>query len=169
MENQRTLSYQQASDELRANLINIYNKKIFPRMGKIFADQLFLAGIEAGGFLSALCDIDEIHAKRDIAQNALVRLKRADYILKTMVAAGYYTIAEAEELQVFFNKIIPAVRTLISEVYSCIRSENVAIYGRTEIEEETVADDDESAKALAEETAVAETADHDPEGFYKPV
>lgn len=169
MENQRTLSYQQAADELRDNLINIYNKKIFPRMGKIFADQLFLAGIEAGGFLSALGDIDEIHVKRDIAQSALIRLKRADYILKTMLVSGYYTAAEAEQLQVFFNKIIPAVRALIVEVYNRIAIENEKLYGRKEIYEETAADDDEHSYYPEELPSSTDDGDADPEGFYKLV
>lgn len=166
MENQRTISYQQAADELRGNLINIYNKKIFPRMGKIFADQLFLSCIEAGGFLSALSDIDEVHVKRDIAQSALIRLKRADYILKTMRLSGYYTAAEVEPLQIFFNKIIPAVRALIIEVYKSIARENEKLYGHAEIHEEKAADDDENGCASA--LSVSDAVD-DPDGFYKLV
>ncbi|MGN1061071.1 MAG: hypothetical protein ACI4QN_04995, partial [Candidatus Coproplasma sp.] len=127
MENQRTLSYQQAADELRNCLIRLYGKKIFPRMGKIFADQLFLAGTEAGGYLSVLADLDEIHVKRDTAQCALIRLKRADYILKTMKEAGYYSQQDAEELMVFFSKIIPAVKGLLVEVYGKIDRDNAEL------------------------------------------
>lgn len=167
MENQRTISYQQAADELRANLINIYNKKIFPRIGKIFADQLFLAGIEAGGYLSALSDIDEIHVKRDIAQSALIRLKRADYILKTMIASGYYTAEESEGLQVFFNKIIPAVRALIVEVYSRIKKENLSLYGHAAVQEDAAIEDDD--RTYDDYSALTDGADPDPDGFYKLV
>ncbi len=170
MENQRIVSYQQAADELRDNLIKIYNTKIFPRVGKNFADQLFTSGIEAGGFLSALSDIDEIHVKRDIAQSALVRLKRADYILNTMKAAGYYTPKEAEDLQVFFNKIIPAVRALLVEVYSHIQSENAAIYGRASVPVAPVATESYEHVIVSEDLpARTDGTDVDPDGFYQHV
>ncbi len=170
MENQRIISYQQAADELRETLIELYGKKIFPRIGKIFADQLFLAGTEAGGYLSALADLDEIHVKRDIAQCALVRLKRAQYILETMQVAGYYTAQEAENLVVFFNKIIPAVKALLVEVYDKIGRDNAELLSQTSRLEETVTGEGES-NLLNEETAPAEAVsgeeeNHDPEGFY---
>lgn len=162
MENQRTLSYQQASEELRNCLLRLYGKKIFPRMGKIFADQLFLAGTEAGGYLSVLADLNEIHVKRDTAQCALIRLKRADYILKTMKEAGYYSQQDAEELEVFFNKIIPAVKGLLEAVYGKIDRDNAALLNQVAKTEEGPAD--EATKLLPE---AVEEIDHDPDGFYK--
>lgn len=181
IENQRIVSYQQASEELRDNLIKLYNKKIFPRMGKIFADQLFTSGIEAGGFLSALSDIDEIHVKRDIAQSALVRLKRSEYILKTMIASRFYTAKEAEDLQVFFNKIIPAVRALLVEVYEFIQRENAEIYGRNPQNYSSDSYKDEATYEHAivsvpetipehiERIVSGDNEDHDPDGFYQHV
>lgn len=161
MENQRIISYQQAADELRTHIVSLYGKKIFPRLGKIFADQLFLTGTEAGGFLSVLADLDEIHVKRDTAQSALIRLKRADYILKTMVEAGYYTQAEAEDITVFFKKIIPAVKGLLVEVYGKIDRDNAAMLSQAYSEERP---------AVEDAISVAEVSDGgaspDPDGFY---
>ncbi|MGN0806312.1 MAG: hypothetical protein ACI4MC_04665 [Candidatus Coproplasma sp.] len=162
MKNQRTISYQQAAEELRTCLVALYGKKIFPRMGKIFADQLFLTGTEAGGFLSVLADLDEIHVKRDTAQGALIRLKRADYILKTMVQAGFYTSAEADELKVFFNKIIPAVKGLLVEVYGKIDRDNAALLAQATMEETAY----EDSYAVEE---VAEPENVDPDGFYDEI
>ena len=164
MLNQRTLSYQQASDELRTHIVNLYGKKIFPRMGKIFADQLFLTGTEAGGYLSVLADLDEIHVKRDTAQCALIRLKRADYILKTMVDAGFYTEQEAEDLKVFFKKIIPAVKGLLVEVYGKIDRDNAALLAQAVAEESPAIDD----TSIVADTG-SEDNGPDPDGFYDAV
>ena len=167
MENQRTLSYQQAADELRSCLIGLYGKKIFPRMGKIFADQLFMAGTEAGGYLSVLADLDEIHVKRDTAQCALIRLKRADYILKTMIEAGYYTQQDAEELLVFFNKIIPAVKGLLVKVYDKIERDNAELLAQAALSEEMPAV--EETAPIAAETVMEDIPDPDPDGFYQEI
>lgn len=153
MLNQRTLSYQEAADELRTHIVNLYGKKIFPRMGKIFADQLFLTGTEAGGYLCVLADLDEIHVKRDTAQCALIRLKRADYILKTMVEAGFYNEQEVEDLKVFFKKIIPAVKGLLVEVYGKIDRDNAALLAQVACEE---------IPAVEEVSATEETSDNEP-------
>lgn len=165
MQNSRTLSYQQAADELRTHIVSLYGKKIFPRTGKIFADQLFLTGTEAGGYLSVLADLDEIHVKRDTAQCALIRLKRADYILKTMVAASFYTEQEAEDLTVFFKKIIPAVKGLLVEVYGKIDRDNAALLEQAVAEESPAVDD---VSSVVEET-VSEEVNPDPDGFYDKI
>ena len=159
MQNSRTLSYQQAADELRTHIVSLYGKKIFPRMGKIFADQLFLTVTEAGGFLSALADLDEIHVKRDTAQCALIRLKRADYILKTMVAASFYTSKEADGLIVFFKKIIPAVRGLLVEVYGKIDRDNAELLAQACSVEVM----DEAASTASSDSTT------DPDGFYDKI
>ena len=162
MQNSRTLSYQQAADELRTHIVSLYNKKIFPRMGKIFADQLFLTATEAGGYLSVLADLDEIHVKRDTAQCALIRLKRADYILKTMVEASFYTAQEAEDLIVFFKKIIPAVRGLLVEVYGKIDRDNAELLAEACVEESQAIDDVSSQ-------TISEDINPDPDGFYDKI
>lgn len=171
MENQRTISYQQASDELRVYLIRLYTKKTFPRMGKIFADQLFTTGTEAGGFLSVLADLDEIHVKRDTAQSALISLKRADYILKTMKEAGYYSAADVEELLIFFNKIIPAVKGLLVEVYDKIDRTNARMLEKAATFKEEKKEEEKREERLAEKVKdEGETsADVDPDGFYSEV
>ncbi|MGN1373626.1 MAG: hypothetical protein ACI4VK_06255 [Candidatus Coproplasma sp.] len=167
MQNQRTLSYQQVADELRTYIVSLYGKKIFPRTGKIFADQLFLTGTEAGGYLSVLAELDEIHVKRDTAQCALIRLKRADYILQTMVEAGFYTKQEAEDLTLCFNKIIPAVKALLVEVYGKIDRDNAALLANTAaapaVEERPAVDDGASSASAGDDV------DTDPDGFYQAI
>lgn len=133
-------------------------------MGKIFADQLFLTGTEAGGYLSVLADLDEIHVKRDTAQCALIRLKRADYILKTMVDSGFYTAKEAEDLTVFFKKIIPAVKGLLVEVYGKIDRDNAALLNQAYTEESF---DAAQVVSVAEEPAESEV--YDPDGFNEAI
>lgn len=171
MENQRTISYQQASDELRAYLIRLYTKKSFPRMGKVFADQLFVTGTEAGGFLSVLADLDEIHVKRDTAQSALISLKRADYILKTMKDAGYYSAADVEELVIFFNKIIPAVKGLLVEVYGKIDRTNARMLEKAVTFKEEKKEEEKQEEVLAESAKTEEesSVDVDPDGFYSEI
>lgn len=176
MENQRAISYQEAAEELRTCLIGLYKLKSFPRMGKIFADQLFATGTEAGGFLSVLADLDEIHVKRDTAQSALISLKRTDYILKTMLAAGYYTDVEVEDFSVFLGKIIPAVKGLLVEVYGKIDRTNAQMLEKvahrkkeTPAEEEPERPVEENAEEQAETPAVEIDLDPDPDGFYQEV
>ncbi|MGN0807308.1 MAG: hypothetical protein ACI4MN_02545 [Candidatus Coproplasma sp.] len=165
MQNQRTLSYQQAAEELRKHIISLYGKKIFPRIGRIFADQLFLAGTEAGGYLSVLADLDEIHVKRDTAQCALIRLKRVDYILKTMVQATFYTAQEADDLLVFLNKIIPAVKGLLVEVYGKIDRDNAALLNQAYSEESHAVDENSTLS----EIAAGDDINTDPDGFYEKI
>lgn len=175
MENQRTISYQEAAEELRTCLIGLYKRKSFPRMGKVFADKLFVTGTEAGGFLSVLADLDEIHVKRNTAQSALISLKRTDYILKTMLAAGYYTEIEVEDMSVLLNKMIPAVKGLLVEVYGKIDRTNAQMLEMVaQRKKETVAEEPEQQKEEKSEEQAATpepdvNVDLDPDGFYQEI
>ncbi len=117
-ENVRETSYEQAAEELGKKLIALYNQKIFPRLGKIFADMLFQSGTEAGAYITSLGDIDELPVKRDMAQNAMIKLKRAAYVLNIMKSAGYYTPVQVVELEEYIQSLLVAVKNVLAIAYS---------------------------------------------------
>jgi len=119
----REMSYDEAGEKFRGLLIALYQKKLFPRQGKIFADELFKTGAEAGAYVNTLGEAKEAHYKRDVAQCALTKLKHTEYLLMLMQEAGYYTQAEEVTFLDYTQKLIAAVKDVLSNVYTYINAE----------------------------------------------
>lgn len=119
----REMSYAEAGEKFRGLLISLYEKKIFPRQGKVFADELFQAGASAGAYVYNLGDAKEAHYKRDVAQLALTELNRVAYLLKIMQEGGFYTEIEVVPLLEYTQKLIAAVKDVLSNVYAYINTE----------------------------------------------
>lgn len=118
-------SYKEVSTELGKKLIKLYNAKIFPRQGKIFADMLFQSGIVAGSYLAALADIEERSVKINLATNALVNLNQTEYLVGVMLEAGYYAPVHVVELQEYLDGLTQAMRELLVAAYR--RTDNMPV------------------------------------------
>ena len=118
-------SYKEVSTELGKKLIKLYNAKIFPRQGKIFADMLFQSGIVAGSYLAALADIEERSVKINLATNALVNLNQTEYLVNVMLEAGYYAPVQVVEIQDYLDGLTQAMRELLIAAYAQKRTENI--------------------------------------------
>ncbi len=126
MENDFTLtSYKEVSTELSKKLIKLYNAKIFPRQGKIFADMLFQSGIEAGSYLAALADIEERMVKINLATNAMIHLNQTEYLVNVMREAGYYAPYQVAEFEEFLDVLTRAMKDLLINAYEQMRTKNV--------------------------------------------
>lgn len=121
--NQRVASYKEVSEALGKKLIKLYGEKVFPRQGKVFADMLFQAGIEAGAYLASLADIEERNVKIKLATNAMIKLNQADYLIDVMREAKYYTAVQVVELDEFLQRLTTAMRELLNSAYAQLRAE----------------------------------------------
>ena len=117
-------SYKEVSTELGKKLIKLYNAKLFPRQGKIFADMLFQSGIVAGSYLAALADIEERSVKINLATNALVNLNQTEYLVNVMLEAGYYAPVHVVEIQEYLDGLTQAMRELLVAAYAQRRTDN---------------------------------------------
>lgn len=124
-EAQRVTSYKDIGAELGKKLIKLYNEKIFPRQGKVFADMLFQSGIEAGSYIAALADVEEREVKINLATNAMVQLNRTQYLVQVMCAAGYYTSANVVGIEEYLGALIRAMRDLLNILYAKPNVESV--------------------------------------------
>ena len=122
---QRVTSYKEVSAELGKKLIKLYNEKIFPRQGKVFADMLFQAGIEAGSYLAALADIEERSVKINLATNAMIQLNRTEYLVQVMREAGYYAPVNVVEIEEYLDGLTRAMKDLLIAAYAQMRAETV--------------------------------------------
>ncbi|MDE7300558.1 MAG: hypothetical protein K2N47_00155 [Clostridia bacterium] len=127
MEEIQITTYEGAAEELARRLVNLYELKVFPRQGKIFADMLCEACAKGGSFLNSLGEIDNKIAKRDIAQDALIEIKRADYLLKIMRVGNYYTESEIRELAEYIKQIIKLLTDLLVVAYEQTMNADVRI------------------------------------------
>lgn len=127
MEEIQITTYEAAAEELARRLVNLYELKIFPRQGKIFADMLCEACAKGGSFLNSLGEIDNKIAKRDIAQDALIEIKRADYLLEIMRVGNYYTESEIRELSEYIKQIIKLLTDLLVVAYEQTMTTDVRI------------------------------------------
>lgn len=125
-EMQYVTSYKEVSTELGRKLIKLYNAKIFPRQGKIFADMLFQSGIQAGAYLAALADIEERSVKINLATNAMVNLNQTEYLVNVMLEAGYYSPFQVVEIQEYLDGLTQAMRELLVAAYSQRRADNMS-------------------------------------------
>ena len=115
--NRREDTYRRASDELARRLLLLYNERIFPRQGKVFADMLFQTGIEAGSIVATLGEVDEKNAKIELANQALLKLTQTDYLLTVLHRGKFYETSQVEELDLFLNALIKSVRDLRNTLY----------------------------------------------------
>lgn len=127
MEEIQITTYEGAAEELARRLVNLYELKVFPRQGKIFADMLCEACAKGGSFLNSLGEIDNKIAKRDIAQDALIEIKRADYLLEIMRVGNYYTESEIRELSEYIKQIIKLLTDLLIVAYEQTMTADVRI------------------------------------------
>lgn len=124
-ENFKVTSYREVSAELGRKLIKLYEVKIFPRQGKIFADKLFESGIEAGSYLAALSDIEERAVKINLATNAMIHLNQTEYLVNVMLEAGYYSPVHVVEIQDYLDGLTHAMKELLVSAYAQVKSSNV--------------------------------------------
>lgn len=117
-QNGRTESYAQAADELGKRLIALYNVRVFPRIGKVFADTLFQTGVEAGSYITSLADIVDMDSKVEVANKAVVKLNQTVYVLNVMKSAGYYTEAQAAPTAEYINGLLKAVKGLLQQAHA---------------------------------------------------
>lgn len=115
--NRREDTYRRASDELARRLLLLYNERIFPRQGKVFADMLFQTGIEAGSIVATLGEVDEKNAKIELSNQALLKLTQTDYLLTVLHRGKFYETSQVEELELFLNALIKSVRDLRNTLY----------------------------------------------------
>lgn len=106
------------SAELGKKLLKLYGLKIFPRMGKIFADMLFQTGVEAGALLCSLEDVFDYGSRATLATQATVKLNQAAYILGIMKEAGYYTEDDVKELEESIDELVQNTRPLLTPGFS---------------------------------------------------
>ena len=105
--------YKDDSAEFGKKLLKLYGLKIFPRMGKIFADMLFQAGVEAGSYLCSLDDVFEYGARANLATQATIKLNQMAYILGIMKEAAYYTQEEVAEIEESIEDLLQNVKSQI--------------------------------------------------------
>lgn len=110
-------TYRRASDELARRLVYLYDERIFPRQGRVFADMLFQTGIEAGSIVATIGEVDEKNAKIELANQALIKLTQTDYLLTVMHRAKFYETSQVEELELFVNALIKSIRDLLNTLY----------------------------------------------------
>lgn len=91
-------------------LVKLYGLKIFPRMGKVFADMLFQTGVEAGAIAASLEEIYDYAAKANLVTQATVKLNQVAYILGIMKQAGYYTQEEVAEVEEATEELLQNVK-----------------------------------------------------------
>lgn len=173
---QYVTSYKEVSDELGKKLIKLYNAKIFPRQGKIFADMLFQSGIEAGSYLAALADIEERMVKINLATNAMIHLNQTEYLVNVMSEAGYYAPYQVAEIREYLDVLTRAMKDLLISAYEQMRTKNVqTVVARAPLQsiptskpksDKTNSDKPKSEKSKPAPPAVVISAD--PDGFNVP-
>ena len=109
-------NYKSSATEFGKRLTALYKLKIFPRLGREFAEKLFKSGIEAGAGISALSSIADAENKVRVATDAIVKLNETAFAAQMMVQGGFYTYDQTAPLTVYIDKLIEALNKLISSV-----------------------------------------------------
>lgn len=112
----QTSNYKASATEFGKRLSELYKLKFFPRMGKEFADQLYASGVEAGAKISALSYISDAENKIRVASDAIVKLSQTAFALEMLVNGGYYTQEQTASLSEYIEKLIAALKGLVSSV-----------------------------------------------------
>lgn len=130
------ISLRTAGEELGKLLIKLYNVRIFPRAGKIFADKLFETGIEAGSLVTGIPRLTEREAKIRTANQAVLKLNEVIYVCGVMADAGFYKAGEVKPVQEYAEKILLGLEDLLNAVPvqpRRIRVTPSAVYGMTNV------------------------------------
>ncbi len=112
----RSSNYKSSAAEFGRRLTALYKIKIFPRMGKEFAEELFKAGIEAGAKIRALSSISDAGNKIRVATDAIVMLNQTAFAAQVMVDGCFYTAEQIAPVNAYIEKLIDALSGLIASV-----------------------------------------------------
>ncbi len=116
MENNQLTAYEKAAKELGDKLVALYKLKMFPRDGKAFSEMLFAAATEAGSLIFSMSQLTDRDIKIETANEALLQISRAEYILGIMCSAGYYTASESYDLNSYIIKVKESLKALLKNV-----------------------------------------------------
>ena len=105
----RESNYKASATEFGKRLTALYKLKVFPRLGKEFAEQLFKSGIAAGANISALGSISDAASKVRVATDAIVKLNETAFAAQVMVEGGFYTAEQIAPLKAYIEKLIEAL------------------------------------------------------------
>jgi hypothetical protein len=114
--NTTRITLSDASLQLSDLLVKLYKSKTFVRLGKNLADSLFQNGFEGGALVSSIPLLSERSAKLDAANQALLKLNQARYILKAMLSAELYTAAQVNKLLSYLNEVIKGLKQMLDSV-----------------------------------------------------
>ena len=112
----RESNYKASATEFGKRLTALYKLKVFPRMGKEFAEKLFKSGITAGANISALVSISDAASKVRVAPAAIVNLHETAFAAQVMVEGGFYTAEQIAPLNAYIEKLTEALSGLVSAV-----------------------------------------------------
>ena len=129
MENNQKTAYETAAKELGERLVALYKKRFFPRDGKAFAEMLFTAGVEAGSLIQAMSQLTDRELKIETANEALLQISRAEYILGIMCSAKYYRASEAYDLKSYMVKVKDSLKALLKNVQDAARIRQARPFG----------------------------------------
>lgn len=115
----------QASEELRNLTVKLYRSKSFTRSGKVLSDQLFQTAVDAGAYLAAIGDLSDRTIKINTANEAVIKLDKTLYILKTMCEVDLYSSSQIAPLSDFIVEVITALKELLSKAPSTKRKINI--------------------------------------------
>lgn len=129
MENNQKTAYETAAKELGERIVALYKKRSFPRDGKAFAEMLFTAGVEAGSLIQAMSQLTDRELKIETANEALLQISRAEYILGIMCSAKYYTASETYDLKSYMVKVKDSLKALLKNVQDAARIRQARPFG----------------------------------------
>lgn len=109
-------NYKSSATEFGKRLTALYKLKVFPRLGREFAEELFKSGVQAGANVSALSSIADAENKVRVATDAIVKLNETAFAAQVMVEGGYYTEDQTAPLTVYVDKLIEALGKLIDSI-----------------------------------------------------
>lgn len=128
MDNNQTTAYEKAAKELGDKLVALYKLRIFPRDGKTFAEMLFTAGTEAGSLIWSMSQLSDKELKVRTANEALLKISRAEYILGIMCTAGYYTASEVYDLSGYIVKVKESLKALLKNAQDAAKARQARPY-----------------------------------------
>lgn len=132
MENNQKTAYETAAEELGVRLVALQKLRLFPRNGKVFADLLFTAGVEAGALIQAMSQITDRELKIETANEALLQISRAEYILGIMCSAKYYSAREVYELKSYISKVKDSLKELLKNAREADRIRQARLFSESD-------------------------------------
>ena len=132
MENNQKTAYETAAEELGVRLVALHKLRLFPRNGKVFADLLFTAGVEAGALIQAMSQLTDRELKIETANEALLQISRAEYILGIMCSAKYYSAREVYELKSYISKVKESLKELLKNAREADRIRQARLFSESD-------------------------------------